>query len=129
MEKAGNVKIQRALLTWLINATLVLSVLAFSGHVSQSKASSFEPARTELKQHNRVSTQRIVRFKVIRDASSQFLFFDQVKNFQCCRGQYDRQIEVKLRGNERTYTNKDQHFLVHYFTYNSEESGTDGPRG
>ena len=129
MEKSGNVKIQMTLQKWLMNATLVLSVLAFSGHVSPSKSYAFEPARTELKQNNRVSTQRIVRFKVIRDASSQFVFFDQVKNFQCCRSQYDRQIEGKLKGNKRTYSSKDQQFLIHYFTYNSEESGTDGPRG
>src|SRR5688572_152110 len=129
MERAGNIKIRRGLLTWLMNATLVLSVLAFSGHVSPSKSSSFEPARTEVKQNNRASTERIVRFNVIHNASSHFALFDQIENFHCCRCQYQRQTEVKLKSNVGTWTINNAQFLIHYFTYNSEESDTDGPRG
>jgi len=129
MEKAGNIAIKRGLLTWLMNATLVLSVIAFSGHVSQSKSSSFEPARTELKQNTSANDERTVRFKVIHDASSHPAFFDQVKSFDRCRCQYERKIEVKLKGNVGNCTIKDQPFLIHYFTYNSEVSDSDRSRG
>jgi hypothetical protein len=129
MEKAGNIAIKRGLLRWLMNATLVLSVIAFSGHVSQSKSSSFEPARTELKQNTSANDERTARFKVIHDASNHLAFFDQVKNFNCCLCQYERQIAVKLKGNLGTCTIKDQLFLILYYTYNSEVSDTDSPRG
>ncbi len=112
-----------------MNATLVLSVIAFSGHVPQSKSPSFEPARTELKQNTSSDDEKTVRFKVIQDASSHFAFFDQLKNFTCRLYQFENQIEVKLKGNIGTCTIKDQPFLIHYFTYNSEVPDTDRPRG
>lgn len=108
---------------------MVLSVIAFSGHVSQSKSPSFEPARTELKQNTGANDERTVRFKAIHDASSQFVFFDQAKSFHCSLCQYEVQIEVKLKGNSGASTNKDQPFLIHYFTDNSEVSDEDKPRG
>ena len=128
MEKAGNIKIQQRLLTWLMNATLVLSVLAFSGHVSPSKSSSFEPARTELKQNSRVGTERIVRFKTIYNSPNHFALSDHIENFHC-RCQYQRQTEVKLKSNVGHWTIDNTQFLSHYFTYNSEESDTDRVRG
>ena len=129
MEKSVKATIQKGLLKWLMNATLVLSVIAFSGHVSHSKSSSFEPARTELKQNTSANKERTVRFKVVHHASSHLAFFDQVKNFHCCLDQYERQIAVKLKRNPGTCTIKDQPFLIHYLTYNSELSDTDRPRG
>ena len=129
MEKAGNIVIKRGLLRWLMNATLVLSVIAFSGHVSQSKSPSFEPARTELKRNTSANDQRTVRFKVTHYVSSQLAFFDQLKNFDCCLYQYENQIKVKLKGNVGTCTIKDQGFLTHFFTYNSEVPDADRPRG
>jgi hypothetical protein len=129
MEKSGNVTIQGGLLRWLMNATLVLSVIAFSGHVSQSKSPSFEPARTELKQNTSANDKKTARFTVTHEASIHLAFFDQVKNFYCCLYQYERQIGVKLKGNVGTCTIKDQSFLIHYFTYDSEVSDTDRPRG
>jgi hypothetical protein len=129
MEKAGSVAIKRGLLKWLMNATLVLSVIAFSGYASQSKSPSFEPARTELKQNTSANAERTVRFQVIHEASSHFAFLDPAKNFHCCRCHNEHQIEVKLKGHVGTCTIKDQSFLIHYFTYNSEVSDTDRPRG
>ena|SRR5688572_27837978 len=129
MEKAGNIKIQQRLLTWLMNATLVLSVLAFSGHVSTSKSSSFEPARTELRQNSRANTERIVRFETIHNSASHFALFDQIENFHCCRCQYQHQTEVKLKSNLGHWIINNTQFLIHYFTYNSEESDTDRARG
>ena len=120
--------IRRRLLKWFINAALVLSVITFSGHVSQSKSASFGPARTELKQNLKANSERTVRFKTIRDVSSHFVFFDQVMNFHCCLSQYEHHIDVKLKGNG-TATIDDRQFLIHYFTYNSEVSDTDRPRG
>ena len=129
MEKQGNVTFQRGLLKWLMNATLVLSVLAFSGQVSQSKSPSFEPTRTELKQNSGANYERTVRFRTIQDFPSHVTLFDQIENFHCCRCQYHRQTEVKLKSNIGTWTINDTQFLIHYFTYNSEESDTDTPRG
>ena len=129
MEKAGNIAIKRGLLTWLMNATLVLSVIAFSGHVSQSKSPSFEPARLELKQNTSSNHERTVQFKIIHVVSNHLAFFDQAKSFHFCLCQYERQIEVNLKSNVGTCTIKDQSFVLHYFTYNSEMSDTDRSRG
>jgi hypothetical protein len=128
MKKSRNVTIRRQFLRWVMNATLVLSVFSFSGHVSQPKSFSNEPTRTELRQTKWTAYERTVRFANTHDASSHS-FFDQSKNFVSSLFQCERQIEIKLKGNSGRCTTHDKQFLLHFFTYNSEESGPAPARG
>ena len=128
MKKSGNAVIRRRLLGWAMNAILVLSVISFSAHVSQPKSFSNEPTRTELRQTNWTAVGRTVRFTNIHDNSGHS-FFDQPKNFSASVFQYECRINIKVKSRLGKVTTNDKQFLIHYFIYNSEESGSEPARG
>ncbi|HEX6889049.1 MAG TPA: hypothetical protein VF141_00095 [Chryseolinea sp.] len=112
-----------------MNATLVLSVISFSGHVSAPKSFSSESTRTELKQTRWIARERTVRFTTIHDVCGHSKFFDQPGDFCYSRFQYEREIAVTLKVNLRSYTIDNKQFLIHFFNYNSEASVINALRG
>jgi hypothetical protein len=131
MKRSGNAIIMQRLLMWLMNGTLVFSLFAFSGHVSESKSYHSEPAKTE--QATRINFKRTARFKKTYDFTNRFPLkcFEQTANFKSSLSNYGLKIEVKLRENSSNKSVKkkqSEQFLIHYPTDNSELSNTNNSR-
>jgi hypothetical protein len=131
MKRSGNAIIMQRLLMWLMNGTLVFSLFAFSGHVSESKSYHSEPAKTE--QTTRVNFKRTSRFKKTFDFTSRYALksLEQKANFKSSLSNYGLKIEVKLRENscnKRVKKKQIEQFLIHYPTDNSELSNTNNSR-
>jgi hypothetical protein len=130
MQQAQKLNIRRRLLQLAMNAALVLSVLSFSGQVSQAKPGSFELARTELTHTKWNTGERSTRMKIAgHTAFSESVTSHQPNDFCASLFHYGRQLEVKLKINSRTHVKKNDQFFMHVFTYSSECPDSDTLKG
>lgn len=115
------------LLKWLTKSILVVGLIAFSGHASESMPSNFESTKTELNEVRKVGSKRTFNLKKV-SSSLQCSFSTSTNSrdtFTCCLHHQENKIAVKLKNNfEALPINEQNGFLIFHSTKVSEEFDT-----